>query len=149
MSALRTGRLNPSGDIPDTHFCQRLSRDQGHSATGTIMSMKNSSNTIRFRTRDLPACSAVPQPTAPPAACVVVYKGFEEILFPKHAPVGGTDDVSRLRAGHPKRRGPFPANYKKSILSLGVMTGVGTLPPSYSMGTVSCSYGDRVAEAFI
>jgi hypothetical protein len=33
------------------------------------MSMKNSSDTIRNRTRDLPVCSAVPQPTAPPAAC--------------------------------------------------------------------------------
>jgi hypothetical protein len=29
------------------------------------MSMKNSSDTIGNRTRDLPACSAVPQPTAP------------------------------------------------------------------------------------
>jgi len=28
--------------------------------------MKNSSNTIGDRTHDLPACSAVPQPTAPP-----------------------------------------------------------------------------------
>jgi hypothetical protein len=55
----------PPGKIPGTHFCQRLSRPQGHSATGTIMSMKNSNNTIGNRTRDLPACSAVPQPTAP------------------------------------------------------------------------------------
>jgi hypothetical protein len=31
--------------------------------------MKNSNETIGKRTRDLPACSAVPQPTAPPAAC--------------------------------------------------------------------------------
>jgi len=30
--------------------------------------MKNSSYTIRNRTHDLPACSAVPQPTAPPRA---------------------------------------------------------------------------------
>ena len=30
------------------------------------MSMKNSSDTIGNRTRDLPACSSVPQPTAPP-----------------------------------------------------------------------------------
>jgi hypothetical protein len=29
-----------------------------------IMSMKNSNDIIRNRTRDLPACSAVPQPTA-------------------------------------------------------------------------------------
>jgi hypothetical protein len=32
------------------------------------MSIKNSSYTIGNRTRDLPACSAVPQPTAPPRA---------------------------------------------------------------------------------
>ena len=32
--------------------------------------MKNSNDTIGNRTRDLPACSAVPQPTAPPRAPV-------------------------------------------------------------------------------
>jgi hypothetical protein len=32
------------------------------------MSMKNSGDTIGNQTRDLPACSAVPQPTAPPRA---------------------------------------------------------------------------------
>ena len=32
------------------------------------MSMENSDDTIGNRTRDLPACSAVPQPTAPPGA---------------------------------------------------------------------------------
>jgi hypothetical protein len=31
-----------------------------------IMSVKNSNATIRNRTRDLPACSLVPQPTVPP-----------------------------------------------------------------------------------
>ena len=30
--------------------------------------MKNCNDTIGNRTRDLPACSAVPQPTAPPRA---------------------------------------------------------------------------------
>jgi hypothetical protein len=30
--------------------------------------MKNSNNTIGNETRDLPACNAVPQPTAPPGA---------------------------------------------------------------------------------
>jgi len=30
--------------------------------------MKNSNDTIGKQTRDLPACSAVPQPTAPPRA---------------------------------------------------------------------------------
>jgi hypothetical protein len=32
------------------------------------MSMKNSNVTIGNRTRELPACSSVPQPTAPPRA---------------------------------------------------------------------------------
>ena len=33
--------------------------------------MKNSSDTVENRTRDLPACSAVPQPTAPPRTALV------------------------------------------------------------------------------
>ena len=33
--------------------------------------MKNSNDTIGGRTRDLPACSAVPQPTAPPRALIM------------------------------------------------------------------------------
>jgi hypothetical protein len=57
---------SPPGNIPGTHFCERLSRPQGHSAAGRIMSMKNSSDNIGIRTRDLPTCSAVPQSTAPP-----------------------------------------------------------------------------------
>jgi len=32
------------------------------------MSMKNSNDSIGNRTRDLPACSVVPQPTVPPRA---------------------------------------------------------------------------------
>jgi hypothetical protein len=56
LSAIRTGRLHPG-----THFSSRLSRPQGPSATGRIMSMKNSNDTIGNRTRDLPACSVVPR----------------------------------------------------------------------------------------
>ena len=58
----------PPGNIPGNHFCQRLRQPQGHSAAGRIMSTKNSSDTIGNRTRNLKACSAVPQPTAPPRA---------------------------------------------------------------------------------
>jgi hypothetical protein len=65
LSALRTGHHYPPGNTSGTHFCWRLSRPQGHSATGRIISMKNSNDTIGNRTRDLPACRAVPQPTAP------------------------------------------------------------------------------------
>jgi len=62
----------PPRNIPGTHFCQRLSQHQGHSAAGRIMSLKNSNDTIRNRTRDLPACSSVPQPTATPRALALL-----------------------------------------------------------------------------
>jgi len=68
LSALSTGHLYPPGNITGTHFCQRLSRHQGHSAAGRIMLVKSSDEIIGNQTRDLPACSAVPQPNAPPHA---------------------------------------------------------------------------------
>jgi hypothetical protein len=49
--------------IPGTHFCQRLSQAQGHSAGGKIRSTKNSNDLIGNWTRNLPACSIVSQPT--------------------------------------------------------------------------------------
>ena len=68
LSALRTGRLYPPGNIPGTHFCSRLNRPQGHSGAGRIILLKNSNDSIGNRTRDLLACSAVPQPTTPQRA---------------------------------------------------------------------------------
>jgi len=50
----------PAGNAPGTHFCWRLSRPQGHSAIGRIMSMKNSNDKICNRTSDLPICSTAP-----------------------------------------------------------------------------------------
>jgi hypothetical protein len=50
----------PPENIPCTHFCYRLSRPQGHSASGRIMSMKNYNDPLGTRTCDLPTCSAVP-----------------------------------------------------------------------------------------
>jgi hypothetical protein len=58
----------PPRKHPGTHFCYRLSQPQGCSAARRIMTMKNSSDTIGNRTRDLPACSAEPQTTVPPHA---------------------------------------------------------------------------------
>jgi hypothetical protein len=52
----------PSGNIPGTHFCYRLSRPQGYNAAGKIMWIKNSTDNIGNRSRDLPVCSAVSQP---------------------------------------------------------------------------------------
>ena len=51
----------PPGNTPGTHFCYRLSRPQGHSATGKILSMKNSNDTSWDRTSDLPICSTTPR----------------------------------------------------------------------------------------
>jgi hypothetical protein len=44
------------------------------------MSMKNSNDIIGNRTRDLPACSAVPHPTAPPGAQTLKYLLLPSIL---------------------------------------------------------------------
>jgi hypothetical protein len=60
LSTLRTGYR---GNIPGTHFYLRMSQPHGHSDAGRIVSVKNP--TTGNRTRDLLACSAVPQPTAP------------------------------------------------------------------------------------
>jgi len=38
LSTLRTVRLYSPGNTPGTHFCLRLSRPQGHSAAGRIVS---------------------------------------------------------------------------------------------------------------
>jgi hypothetical protein len=38
--------------------------------------MKNSSDTIGNQTRDLPACGAVPQPTAPPRVPTVLHTQY-------------------------------------------------------------------------
>jgi hypothetical protein len=43
-------------------FLSEAESTQGHSEAGRIMSMKNSHDTIGNRSRDLPVCSAVPQP---------------------------------------------------------------------------------------
>jgi hypothetical protein len=52
LSLLRSGRLYPSRKIPGAHFSKRLSRPQGHSATGRIMSMEDSNDPIGNQTRD-------------------------------------------------------------------------------------------------
>jgi hypothetical protein len=55
-------------EIPDTHFCQRLSRPQSHSAARRIRPIEKIQWPHRDRTRNLPACSTVPQPTTLPRA---------------------------------------------------------------------------------
>ena len=41
--------------------------------------MKNLENSIGNRIRDLPACSVMPQPTAPPGAPVLSYSDFRTL----------------------------------------------------------------------
>jgi len=53
-------RLLPRKKYSGSYFCLRLSWPRGHSAAGRFMSMKNCNNTIGNRTRDFPACSAMP-----------------------------------------------------------------------------------------
>jgi len=44
----------PPGNTLDTHFSYGLSRPQGHSATGRIMTLKNSNDTIGNQIRVAP-----------------------------------------------------------------------------------------------
>jgi hypothetical protein len=46
-------------------FLLEAGRPQGHSAAVKIRSIEKSGDLIGIRTRDLPACSSVPQPYAP------------------------------------------------------------------------------------
>jgi hypothetical protein len=66
LSAQRTGQLYHQKIFLILNSVKRLSQPQGHIAAGSIMSLKNSNDTVGNRTRDLPTCGAVPQPTAPP-----------------------------------------------------------------------------------
>jgi hypothetical protein len=66
LSALSAGRIYPQENSLGTHFCEGLSRVEGHSTVGRIMSMKTRNDPIGNRTSDIPVCSAVPQVTVPP-----------------------------------------------------------------------------------
>jgi hypothetical protein len=59
--------------ILGTHFCQRLSRPQGHSAVGRIRYIEKSNNLIGIRTRDFSACSVMLQPTTLPRAPKITW----------------------------------------------------------------------------
>ena len=73
-SALRTGCLYSQVNMPGTHFCQGLSRPQGHNPAGKVKSIKNLTGPIGNRNCDLPASSAVAKPPAPPRAPLGRYK---------------------------------------------------------------------------
>ena len=60
----------PLGNAPGAHFCQTLSRLQGHSAIRRIMSMKNCNDIIWDRTSDLPICSTASTRYSTPKICL-------------------------------------------------------------------------------
>jgi hypothetical protein len=64
-SALRAGRPLIPGRFLVLVSVTRLSQPRDHSATGRTTLIEKSNNLIGNRTRDLPACSIVPQPTTP------------------------------------------------------------------------------------
>jgi hypothetical protein len=68
LSALRTGRLYPQKILLVLIYVRGWVNTRGHSATGRIMAMKISNDTTGNWARNLPAFSAVPQPTALPRA---------------------------------------------------------------------------------
>jgi hypothetical protein len=72
LSALCACRPLPPGRFLVLISVKRLSRPQGHSAAGKIRSIEKE-HVIGTRTRDLPACSIVPQPTTLPPAPYISY----------------------------------------------------------------------------
>ena len=72
-SVLRTGRLYPPGNIRVTHFCFRMSLQRVHSEAERIISMNNFNYINGNRNSDLPVCSTVSQPTAPPSIPTSVH----------------------------------------------------------------------------
>ena len=62
----------PPGNIPGTYFCYNLNQLQGHGAAGRVKSMINLKDPIGNRTRNLPACSLMPQETALPRSVIPV-----------------------------------------------------------------------------
>jgi hypothetical protein len=68
--------ITPS-NIHGTHFCYRLSRPQGHSAAGSIVSVKNSNDTIGNRTHDLPPSLLVKGKTNGKVHLITFREGLE------------------------------------------------------------------------
>jgi hypothetical protein len=70
-----TTRFNNEGffNLSIQCICVGGCQPQGHSAAGRITLMKNSSDTIGNRARNLPVCRVVPQSFAPPLSCPQAY----------------------------------------------------------------------------
>ena len=86
--------------------------------------MKNCNDTIGYRTRDLPACSSVPQPTAPPAVpqLYILAKNMTEIQRKDSSTVLQADwvykqcnEMSVLNSGSVILYGILSLNYVKYL----------------------------------
>jgi hypothetical protein len=66
LSAVRTGSLYTTGNIPVTHFCWRLSHPRATVRPEGLCHWKIPTTPSGIGPANLQACSAVPQPTAPP-----------------------------------------------------------------------------------
>jgi hypothetical protein len=96
LSALRAG---PS--LPSRRFLlvisERLSQPQGHSVAGRIRSIEKSNHFIGNRTRDLSACSIVPQPTTLPRVPLFAYIEVKEhTLHPSSGLSSDSRNVQRV-----------------------------------------------------
>jgi hypothetical protein len=81
LAALRTGLLYPQGSIPGTQFCNRLSRPRGHNASGNVMTITNSYDTIWNRTRG-PSAHVQTGPGAHPPSCTMGIGSFPGVKRP-------------------------------------------------------------------
>jgi hypothetical protein len=82
LPSLRAGRPVPPRKIPGIHFFQKLSPSQGHITAGRIRSIERSNYLVGIRTRDLPVCSTVSQPTTlTRAPSPLVYYIFCKVMF--------------------------------------------------------------------
>jgi len=81
LSALHTSHLYPLGYIPGTHFCWWSRRPLGHSAAGRNRSMKNTSDPIKNRTYNLPACRAVTPSRIKPTTFQLVGQCLNQLHY--------------------------------------------------------------------
>jgi hypothetical protein len=80
LSGLRAGRPSPPGRFLVLISVKRLSRPHGHSVAGRIKLIKKFNDLIGDRTRNLPACNIVPQPTTLPRGPLSDLSGMVDVI---------------------------------------------------------------------